>query len=103
MAVRTVTIWSVQPGRIPEFIALAAQAKAIHTRLGGSVRLGQISIGGPATGNIVYSIEHADMTAFAKFTDKSAADAEWLKFFASAQATGVATLVSQSLATDIPL
>lgn len=103
MAVRTVTIWSVQPGRVPEFIALAAQAKAIHTRLGGSVRLGQITIGGPNTGQIVYSIEHADMTAMAKFTDKLNADAEWLKFFGAAQAGGAATLLSQSLATDIAI
>ncbi len=44
------------------------------------------------------------MTAFANFSDKLASDAEWQKFWTGigAQPDPSATLVSQSLAQDVP-
>ena len=104
MAVTSLTLWAVRPGKAAEFAANVAQAKAIHTRLGGTVRVRQILFGGPSSHQFAYSIEVADMTAFAKFSDGMASDAEWQKFWmgVSAQPDPSATLVSQSLAQDVP-
>ena len=103
MAVSTVTIWQASPGRTGDFLATAAKAKGIHQRLGGTVRLRQITVGGPNSLHFVYTIEHKDMAAYASFSDKSNADAEWLALIAGAMtADPSATLVSQSLTTDVP-
>lgn len=103
MAVTSLTLWAVRPGKAAEFAANAASAKAIHTRLGGTVRVHQILFGGPSSQQFAYSIEVADMTAFATFSDKMAADGEWQKFWTgiAAQPDPSATLVSQSLAQDV--
>ena len=86
-----------------EFLASAAKAKAIHERLGGKVRLRQIVFGGPSSQQFAYTIEYADMKAFAAFSDKMQSDPEWLAFWTAANNTDpTATLVSQSLATDVP-
>ena len=102
MAVGTVTIWSVHPGRTADFLKNAAAAKGIHERLGGKVRLRQIVYGGPNSGQFVYTIEHTDMTAFAAFSDKLNANAEWLAHVAATGANTTAALVSHSLTRDVP-
>jgi hypothetical protein len=104
MAVTSLSLWAVRPGKAAEFAANIAQAKAIHTRLGGSVRVRQILFGGPSSQQFAYAIEVPDMTAFANFSDKLASDAEWQKFWTGigAQPDPSATLVSQSLAQDVP-
>ncbi len=104
MTVTSLTLWAVRPGKAAEFAANVAQAKAIHTRLGGSVRVHQILFGGPSSQQFAYSIEVPDMTAFAVFSDKMAADEEWQKFWngIGARPDPSATLVTQSLAQDVP-
>jgi hypothetical protein len=103
MAVSTVAIWVARPGRAGEFLASAAKAKAIHERLGGKVRLRQIVMGGPNAQQFVYTIEHANMAAFATFSDKFQADKEWTALWTAANSTDpTATLVSHSLTTDVP-
>ena len=102
MAVTSVTIWATRPGRAIDFVASAAQAKAIHERLGGKVRLMQITFGGPTSQQFVYTVEVPDMTAFAAFSDKMNGDAEWNTFWTAANNPDpTATLVSQSLLTDL--
>jgi hypothetical protein len=103
MAVTSLAVWAVRPGKAAEFAANVAKAKAIHTRLGGTVRLRQILFGGPSAQQMAYSIEVADMTAFAAFSDKMAADSEWQAFWGSlaTNADPSATLVQQSLAQDV--
>lgn len=54
------------------------------------------------SGNIAYINEVVDMTAFAAFSDKLNADPEWQEFWAAAQANPSATLVSRTLATEVP-
>lgn len=103
MSVSSVVIWATRPGRAPEFLATAAKAKSIHERLGGKVRLRQILFGGPSSQQFAYSIEFADMTAFATFSDKMQADPEWNALWTAANTSDpTATLVSQSLAADVP-
>ncbi len=103
MAVSQVSIWSVHPGKLPDTVATAAKSKVIHERLGAKVRLRQIVYGGPNANQLVYSIEHADMAAFAAFTDKLLADADWQALVAVIfGAEAPATLLSNSVTTDVP-
>ena len=78
-----------------------AQAKKIHERLGGKVRVSQTLFGGqPAT--VVYVIEHQDMTAFAKFTDNLNTDTGWQEFWMSALANPSGDWLQNSLLQEIP-
>ena len=50
MTVRSVSIWRARDGKLAEFMGNVAQAKKIHERLGGKVRVSQTLFGGqPAT------------------------------------------------------
>ena len=104
MAVTSLALWAIRPGKLAEFSANVATAKAIHTRLGGTVRVRQVMFGGPSSQQMAYSIEVPDMAAFATFSDKMAADPEWVKFWTTVgnNPDPSATLVQQSLAQDVP-
>ena len=103
MAVRSVAIWQPSPGKAGAFLAICTQAKAIHERLGGKVRVSQLTFAGPNAGQIVYSIEHADMTALAKFGEKLSADTAWQTLWSGSQtADPAATLQSHSVLGDVP-
>ena len=105
MAVSTVTIWALNPGGGAQFFAAAAKAKAIHERLGAKVRVRQIAVGGPNTGQIVYTIEHANMAEYATFTDKLNVDAEWVALWGAemiANPKPSASVVSHSFTSDVP-
>ncbi|MEP6659423.1 MAG: hypothetical protein ABJD24_05860 [Acidimicrobiales bacterium] len=93
-------MWRPRDGKLGEFMGNAAEAKKIHERLGGKVRVSQTLFGGqPMT--VVYVIEHQDMTAFAKFSDKMSADTEWQKFWTSAMASPSADFLQSSLLQEI--
>lgn len=102
MAVTSMVVWEINPGRGGEFLQQCAQAKAIHERLGSRVRLVQILFGGPMSGNVAYVNEFDDWTGFAAFSDQMGTDAEWLQFWASAQVNPSARLVSRTLGTTVP-
>ncbi len=102
MTVATVTQWSVTPGKLQEFMPNVAQAKKIHQRHGGQVRVLQNSFGGEFTGRISYVIEHADLAAFASFSHKLQADAEWQKLWANANSGSPSgTMVGNSLLNEL--
>jgi hypothetical protein len=105
VAVATVTQWRITQGRRQDFLAASQQAKKIHERLGGRVHLWGATLAGPNSALASYVIEHDDFQSYARFTEKLAADAEWQAFFATTvnHPDPVATLVSNSLATEIPL
>ena len=105
MAVRSITIFQIKPGRRPEFLKNAAEAKKNLTRLGASFRIAETTIGGPNSGSIIVALEFKDIAAFATFTHKAAGDTKWQAFQAKV-AFGpdpATTLVSRSLITDIDL
>ena len=60
---------------------------------------------GPNTGNLVVSLEFADMAAYAAFTQKAQADSEWQAFQARVAGSPdpTTTLVGRSLITDLDL
>lgn len=101
MAAMTLTAWKVTPGKQQEFLATIAEAKAIHERLGGRVRVWLATGAGPNAGNIWYVIEHDDLAAYASFTQQLQADPEWQTCWAGLQsADPCATLLGNSLATE---
>lgn len=104
MAVTSVTIWRSNPGRRAAHMVLTAKAKAIHERLGGKVRVQTVVVGGASGQQIVYSVEFADMAAYAAWSAKAGADAEHVAFWteAFAEPNPVATFVSNALLTDVP-
>ena len=105
MAVRSITIFQIKPGRRQEFLKNAALAKKHLTRLGASFRMAESTIAGPNSGSIIAALEFKDIVAFAAFTAKAAGDKKWQAFQAKV-ALGpdpATTLVSRSLVTDIDL
>jgi hypothetical protein len=76
MAVATVHSFRIKPGRLQDVLSVVSEARKIHERLGGRVRVWQPAIGGEA-GSVAYVIEHDDMTAYGAFTDKLLSDSEW--------------------------
>jgi len=102
MAVATITQFRINPGRNADFNAQVAEAKGHHERLGARVRVWQATAAGPNTNVVSYVIEHKDMAAFAAFSDKVTADAQWLAFVAKVfTANPSGTLISGALATEI--
>jgi hypothetical protein len=105
MAVRSISIFQIKPGRRQEFLKNAASAKKHLTRLGARFRMGESTIAGPNSGSIIAALEFKDIAAFAAFTAKAAGDKKWQAFQAKV-AFGpdpATTLVSRSLVTDIDL
>ena len=102
MAVAQIVQFRINPGKNQEFNAQVAEAKGHHERLGGRVRVWQATAAGPNSGIVSYVIEHKDLAAFATFSDKLAADAQWLAFVAKIfTANPSGTLVSSGLANEI--
>ncbi|MGI9578226.1 MAG: NIPSNAP family protein [Microthrixaceae bacterium] len=103
MAVATVVQWKINPQQVAKFTEQVATAKGIHERLGGEVRVWTNMIGGePQTVN--YIIQHADMAAFAKFSDAMAADDEWQAFWLAALTSPdqTATMLGNALMQEMP-
>jgi len=105
MAVRNVSIFRAHPGKRQAFLDDAVVAKKILERLGARRRIGDTTIGGPNTGNLVVSLEFADMAAYGAFTQKAQGDSEWQAFQARVGGTTdpTTTLVGRSLITDLDL
>jgi len=102
MAVRTVSIFQLRDGKRDEFLKEAAQAREILTRLGARFRLGETVLGGPNTGQFVVTQEFDDMTSYATFMQKRAADRDWQDYQNRIhRADGTSTLVSRSLVQDV--
>jgi hypothetical protein len=103
MAVAQVFQFRIIQGKAQEFNANVAEAKKIQERLGGRVRVWQATLAGQNTGLVSYVVEHNDMAAFASFSEKIGADAEWQAFAArtllGTNPTG--TLLSAVLANEI--
>ncbi len=105
MAVRSISIFQIRPGRRQEFLKNATEAKRNLTRLGASFRIAETTLGGPNTGSVIVALEFKDIAAFAAFTVKAQKDAKWQAFQTKVNGgpDPATTLVSRSLITDIDL
>lgn len=101
MTVATVTGFQINPGRNQDFMSLVAEAKKIHERLGGKVRVWTATAAGPNTGNVTYVIEYANLAGYAAFSEKLQADKEWQAFAAKAfSANPTSRVLGMSLVTE---
>jgi len=104
MAVLSTTFWRVNPGANAEFMQAAGEAKQIHQRMGAEVAMVTLSSAGSLTGSTAYSMNFADLGAWARFSDSALQDAEWQAWVAKymGSATPNATMLSQTTSTDLP-
>jgi hypothetical protein len=104
MAVLQSSFWRVTPGANAEFMQAAGEAKKIHQRMGAEVAMVSWSSAGSLSGTIAYGLNHADLGAWARFSDSGLQDAEWQAWIAKfmGSATPMATLLSQTTASDQP-
>ncbi len=100
MAIAQVAYWRPLPGRFEDLIKVCNQARKIHQRLGGQVRISQGQLGSDA-GTVAYVIEHADGAAFGQFIDKLNGDGEWQQLIASFQKDPSAEPVRSNLLQEL--
>lgn len=105
MAVRSVTSFQVRPGKMAECMANMGELKKMFERLGGSVRVSTVTVGGPNTNNILLAVEHKDMEAYGAWSSKLQADSAWQTYLAKVQGQGdpAATLVGRVLLSDLAI
>lgn len=103
MAVVTSTGWRVEPGRGAEFVSGAAEAKAIHERLGAQIAMVQWNSAGTLSGTFTYALSVPDFAAWGNYLDQSSGDAEWQAWIAKyGGADAPASPISQITAIDRP-
>jgi NIPSNAP len=100
MTVASVATWRPRDGKLAEFMANVSQAKKIHERLGGSVRIWQTMFGAEMM-TLGYVIEFKDMAAFAAFNAKLDGDSEWQEFWIGALAQPSADFLANSLVVEV--
>ena len=101
MAITQVAYWRPRPGRFEDLVEICNQARKIHQRLGGQVRIFQGQLGSDA-GTVAYVIDHADGAAFGQFIDKLNGDGEWQQLVASFQKDPPAEPVRSNLLQELP-
>lgn len=74
--VAQVNIWNPLPGRGPETLQNAMQAKAIHEKLGANVTIAQ-----DQNGSLHYAVIFENWPAYGRFSDAMLASDEWQKFW----------------------
>lgn len=104
MSVNAVFFWQPGPGRQAEVLGTFATARKIHERLGARVFTRQPLFYGNQPPRLQYLMNFDDLAAYATFSGKLDADAEWQGFFVpliTAQ-NPVAALSQTVLAETIP-
>ena len=92
------------PGKLAEFIALGKETKQLAAKHGLTVRLFLSVLAGPAVGTYSAVFEAADLAALAAGLQNITADPAYPSLLdRSVGPDGVATQVSLSQATEIPL
>jgi hypothetical protein len=100
--IMSVATWRPNAGRQQDFLAAVTAAKAIHTRLGGEVRVGLTQFGG-APSTIVYALRFADWAAFGAFSTRLETDEEWQTLWSRAGADPSAQLISHVVSSEVAL
>ena len=102
-SVAQVLVWRPRPGRLSDFIKLAARADQLLRKFGATTRTLTNLVAGDAAGSITYVIECADMTAFGALQSRLQADAQWQAFLAeiNSDPNPTADLAGSSLYTEV--
>jgi hypothetical protein len=91
----------VAPGRMQDYQKAVKQLQGVMTRLGGgaTVRMWNVTAGGPDSGSTVVGVQYPNAAAWASLSEKSRQDAEWQKIVAGLD--GIRTIKSVSILKDI--
>ena len=104
MAAIAVSQWKVHPGKAQEFIALIKEVNQVGANHGLTGRLFLSVLAGPNVGTYSHAWEAADLATLATGLQNRAADPAYPSLLdRSVGPDGVATQVSLSQATEIPL
>ena len=102
MRVASVAIWKPPVQRLQDFLAVCAEAKSIHEKLGGEVKVWSAAFGGEA-GTVAYVVEHQDLAKLAEFQSKVESDVDWQALVARFTADPPAELIQNSLVSESQL
>jgi hypothetical protein len=91
----------VAPGRMQDYQKAVKQLQGVMTRLGGgaTVRMWNVTAGGPDSGATVVGVQYPNAAAWASLSEKTRQDAEWMKLVAGLD--DVRTVKSVSILKDI--
>lgn len=102
MRVATIALWKPPVQRTQEFLAVCAEAKKIHEKLGAEVKVWASGFGGEA-GSIGYVLEFDDLAKLAEFQSKVDSDVDWQALGAKFVADPPAELIQSSLVNEAQL
>lgn len=102
-SVAQVLVWRPRPGRLADFIKIAARADTMLRKFGATTRTLNNLVAGDAAGTILYVIECADMNAFGALQSRMQTDKEWQAFLAeiNSDPNPTADLAGSSLFTEV--
>jgi hypothetical protein len=102
-SVAQVFVWRPRPGRLGDFIKIAARADKILRNFGATTRTLSNVVAGDQAGSVTYVIECSDMNAFGALQSRMQADKEWQAFLADVNSdrNPTADLVGTSLYTEV--
>jgi hypothetical protein len=103
-AVAAIFVWRPRPGRLQDFMAVAARAKKIQHRLGAKVRFWNAQFGGePQAIGVV--TETADWKQHGEFAAKLETDSEWLALVAewASMREPIADLIRSQVNVELPV
>ena len=98
-----VLAWRLRPGRLEDFIKIAARADKILRNFGATTRTLNNAVAGDQAGTILYVIECADINAFGALQSRMQTDKEWQAFLAEVDSdrNPTADLVGSSLYAEV--
>jgi hypothetical protein len=102
MRVASIALWKVPVQRVQDFLAVCSEAKAIHEKLGGQVKVWNAAFGGEP-GTVGYVVEHEDLAQLAEFQSKLESDVDWQALGAKFIADPPADLIQNSLVGEAQL
>ena len=98
-----VMAWRPRPGRLEDFLKIAARADKLLRKFGATTRTLNTPVAGDQAGTMLYLIECTDMNAFGALQSKMQSDKEWLAFLAEVNSNPTADLIGSSLYTEVPV
>ena len=102
-SVAQVLAWRPRPGRLEDFIKIAARADKMLRKFGATTRTLNNLVAGDQAGSIMYVIECTDMNAFGALQSRMQTDKEWQAFIAEVNSdrSPTADFVGSSLYTEV--
>lgn len=96
-----VTTWRVNPGRGADFLAILAEGKKLHLKMGADQVWVTQHLSGGNPGTISYMMVFESAEKWGKFADAASSNTEWQAFWAKHSQNPSAAIVDQSMYSDL--